>query len=260
MIKLSANLGFLWTDRSLPDAIKAAKAAGFDAVECHWPYEVPATEVRSALEETGLSMLGLNTLRGNTQAGENGLSAMPGREAEAKAAIDQAFDYAEVIDCANVHVMAGMTDKSDTAKKTFTANVKYASERAASTGRNVLLEPLNRFDAPGYHLSTLDEAREALDLVGEANVKILFDCYHLQIMGGDLIRRFASVTSDVGHVQFASVPGRNEPDMGEIDYLWLLNEMADLGFSTPFGAEYKPRKTTDEGLGWMQIFRASGVG
>ncbi len=256
MIKLSANLGFLWTDRSLPDAIKAAKAAGFDAVECHWPYDVSAAEVSAALEETGLPMLGLNTLRGNTQAGENGLSALPGREAEAKAAIDQAFDYAESIGCANVHVMAGMTDKSDAAKKTFIANVQYASERAASTGRNVLLEPLNRFDAPGYHLATLDDAREVLDLVGENNVKIMFDCYHLQIMGGDLVRRFASVAEQVGHVQFASVPGRNEPDMGEINYVWLLNEIAELGFSSPFGAEYKPQKTTDDGLGWMKALQS----
>jgi hydroxypyruvate isomerase len=72
-MKFSANLGFLWADRSLPEAIRAAKAAGFDAVECHWPYAVPAADVKAALDETGLTMIGLNTSRGDTAAGENGL-------------------------------------------------------------------------------------------------------------------------------------------------------------------------------------------
>ena len=89
-MKFSANLGFLWNDRPLPDAIRAAKAAGFDAVECHWPYDAPAGETKAALDETGLSMLGLNTRRGNVAIGENGLSALPGREADARAAIDDA--------------------------------------------------------------------------------------------------------------------------------------------------------------------------
>ena len=78
MTEFSANLGFLWTDRSLPEAIHAAQAAGFSAVECHWPFETPAQDVRAALHATGVPMLGLNTVRGNP--GENGLAALPGRE------------------------------------------------------------------------------------------------------------------------------------------------------------------------------------
>ncbi len=106
-MKFSANLGFLWADRPLPDAIRAAKAAGFDAVECHWPYDVPASATAAALEETGLRMLGLNTSRGNVTIGENGLAALPGREADARAAIDEAVAYAAGISAAAIHVMAG---------------------------------------------------------------------------------------------------------------------------------------------------------
>ena len=115
-MKFSANLGFLWTDRSLPDAIRAAKTAGFDAVECHWPYDIPAEEVKAALIETGLTMLSLNTRRGDVTAGDNGLSAIPGREDEARTAIDEAIAYANAIGTPNVHVMAGFANGDQASK------------------------------------------------------------------------------------------------------------------------------------------------
>lgn len=254
MISFSANLGFLWTDRSLPEAIHAAKAAGFHAVECHWPYATPAEDVVAALQETGLKMLGLNTQRGNTDSGENGLAALPGREADAQRLIDQAIACAVAIDCNNIHVMAGFTDKGELARSTFAANLRYACQAAAAHGKTILIEPLNRYDAPNYHISTLDEAQAVLQTVAAPNLKIMFDCYHMQIMGGDLLRRFKQSAADIGHVQFASVPDRTEPDSGEVNYVWLLNEIAAAGFTGPFGAEYKPRTTTDAGLGWLNSF------
>lgn len=252
MIKFSANLGFLWTDRSLPDAIHAAKAAGFYAVECHWPYATPATAVAAALEETGLKMLGLNTQRGDVVAGENGIAAVTGREVDARKFIDEAIEYAKVIDCSNIHVMAGFTDKKETSQNTFTENIRYACQAAAACKKIILIEPLNNYDAPNYHLSTLDEAQDVLQVVGKPNLKIMFDCYHMQIMGGDLLRRFTNAAADIGHIQFASVPDRHEPNIGEINYVWLLNEIAATGFDGPFGAEYKPLTTTDEGMGWIK--------
>ena len=119
MIQFSANLGFLWTDRSLLEAIHSAKAAGFSAVECHWPYETPSNEVAAALKSTGLKMLGLNTLRGDVSAGENGVAALLGREVDARAFIEKAVNYATDIDCKNIHVMAGFTDKGVAAQKDF---------------------------------------------------------------------------------------------------------------------------------------------
>src|SRR5690606_17209941 len=107
MVNFSANLGFLWQELSLPDAIRAAKKAGFSAVECHWPYQYSIDEIAIALAETGLPMLGLNTDRGNLEAGENGLSALPGRQEEARKAIDQAINYAAALKVPNIHVMAG---------------------------------------------------------------------------------------------------------------------------------------------------------
>ncbi len=254
MIRFSANLGFLWIDRPLVDAIHAAKSAGFGAVECHWPYATSAEEVAQALQDTGLKMLGLNTQRGNVDSGENGLAAVAGREAEARGFIDEAIDYAKAIDCPNIHVMAGFTNKDEVAQNTFADSLSYACDEAAACGKTILIEPLNKYDAPGYHLSTLEEAQAVLKTVGATNLKIMFDCYHLQIMGGDLLRRFKDAASDIGHVQFASVPARTEPNVGEVDYVWLLNAISQTGFDAPFGAEYKPKGKTDDGLSWMNSF------
>ncbi|RYH07680.1 hydroxypyruvate isomerase family protein [Tropicimonas sp. IMCC6043] len=251
MTRFSANLGFLWTELSLPDAIRAAKAAGFDAVECHWPYETPAEDVAAALEETGLTMLGLNTIRG--KPGENGLCALPGREAEAHAAIDQALDYAGKIGTPKVHVMAGFAEGA-AAHETFVSNLRYACEQAAAKGITILIEPLNKYDAPGYFLTTSDQAAEIIAEVGAENLALMFDCYHLQIMEGDLTRRLTARLPIIGHIQFASVPARSEPDCGEVNYAHIFAHIESLGYDAPLGAEYKPRETTASGLGWMTTF------
>lgn len=252
MTKLSANLGFLWTDLSLPDAIRAAKAHGFDAVECHWPYETPTADVKAALTETGLSMLGLNTVRGNP--GENGLAALPGREDEARAAIDQSIAYARAIDCSAVHVMAGFAN-GEAAEATFLANLSYAC--SAAPDLTFLIEPLNKHDAPGYFLQTSVQARAIIEQIGKPNLRLMFDCYHLQIMEGDLSRLLAEMLPVTGHIQFASVPDRGTPDHGELNYSHIFEVIATLGYGAPLGAEYKPAGQTEDCLGWMRMVRSS---
>jgi hydroxypyruvate isomerase len=253
-MKFSANLGFLWADRPLPDAIRAARAAGFDAVECHWPYAVDAAEVKRALEETGLAMLGLNTSRGDTGQGENGLSALPGRQEDARAAIDEAIAYARAIGTRNIHVMAGFAS-GETAHETFVENLRYACEQAAPHGITILIEPLNRYDAPGYFLSTTDQARAIIETVGAENLKLMFDCYHVQLMEGDLTNRLRALQPLIGHVQFASVPGRGAPDGGEVNYTYIFGLLREIGWPTPLGAEYKPGGETGATLGWLAAAR-----
>lgn len=250
MTKFSANLGFLWAELSLPDAIRAAKAAGFDAVECHWPYDTAADAVRGALEETGLTMLGLNTRRGDVEAGDNGLSALSGREAEARAAIDEAIKYATAINTPNIHVMAGFAECSK-ARHTFIDNLIYACESAAEHNLTILIEPLNEHDAPGYFLQTTKQAREIIQDVGMPNLKLMFDCYHVARTEGDVISRLKELMPIIGHIQFASVPDRGAPDHGEINYKQVFSEIQALGWNTPLGAEYKPNGDTEATLAWM---------
>lgn len=253
-MKFSANLGFLWTDRPLPDAIRAAHAAGFDAVECHWPFDVPAAQVRAALRETGLPMLGLNTRRGDVAAGENGLAALPGRERDARAAIDEALAYADQIDAGAVHVMAGKA-RGDDARATFLANLRHACARAAASDRIILIEPLNPWDAPGYFLNRTEQAAAIVTEIGAPNLRLMFDCYHVGRTEGDVIGRLQALLPIIGHIQFASVPDRGPPDRGVLDYSAVFATLEAAGWARPLGAEYRPDGTTADSLRWLTALR-----
>ncbi|MEM8730075.1 MAG: TIM barrel protein [Pseudomonadota bacterium] len=248
MTEFSANLGFLWSDRSLPEAIHAAKSAGFDAVECHWPYDTPASEVRAALDDTGLAMLGLNTVRG--QPGENGLAALPGRTDEARNAITQAIDYADAIDAGAVHVMAGFASGA-AARAAFEDNLRFA---CGQTDRRILIEPLNRHDAPGYFLTTTDQARGIIEGLDLPNLSLMFDCYHVGRTEGDILTRLTDLLPLIGHVQIASVPDRGPPDRGELNYPAIYDHLASLGWAAPLGAEFKPRNNA-ETLDWIKAVK-----
>ena len=248
-MRFSANLGFLWADRPLPDAISAAKSAGYDAVECHWPYGTPASETLAALRETDLAMLGLNTPRGNVEIGENGLAALPGREVEARAAVDEALAYARETGTGAVHVMAGNCS-GPRARAAFVENLGYACREAARSGITILIEPLNPRDGPGYCLADMPTALRVIEATDGA-AKVMFDCYHMQIVHGDLLRTVERHLSAIGHVQFAAVPDRAEPDHGEVDYGWLLPAIAGAGYAGAFGAEYRPQTNSFE---WMKRF------
>jgi len=254
MTKFSANLGFLFTELPLPDAIEAAAQHGFDAVECHFPYSTPASDTIAALKKTGLRMLGLNTIKGDESKGDNGLCAIPERIEEARASIDQAIDYAALIDTPNIHLMAGNASGA-AADKTYLDNLHYATSKAAKHGINILIEPLNPYDAPGYYLNTTGQAAKIIDAVGADNLRLMFDCYHVQIIEGDVCRRMKSLLPFIGHIQIAAVPERSEPDTGELDYRYVLGVLDELGFTAPVGAEYKPVSTTEAGLDWMQKLR-----
>lgn len=251
MTTFSANLGFLWAERPLPEAIHAAADAGFAAVELHWPYATPASEVRAALDATGLPILGLNTRRGDVAGGENGLSALPGREAEARAAITEALAYAQAVGAGAVHVMAGNAVGAE-AHAAFIENLRFACDRAAAQGITILIEPLNRNDAPAYFLRSTDQAAAILAEVGADNLRIMFDCYHVGRTEGDILTRLAALGDRVGHIQFASVPDRGTPDHGEINYAHVFAAIAELGWDAPLGAEYKPVGPTEGTLAWMQ--------
>jgi len=245
-MQFSANLGFLWTELPLPAAIRAAARAGFAAVECHWPYQVPVADVMAALAETGLPMLGLNTARG--AHGEFGLAALPGRQAEARAAIDEALAYAAATGTRAVHVMAGKAEGAG-ARAAFVTNLRHAA--LAAPDRTILIEPLNPRDVPGYFLNTTAQARAIIEELALPNVKLMFDCYHVQISEGDLCQRLTTLLPLIGHIQIAAVPSRAEPDRGEVDYRFVLDHIAGLGWQMPVGAEYRPAAGTEAGLGWI---------
>ena len=260
MLLFSANLNCLFTEYKLTDAIRESAKAGFDAVECHFPYQTPTSEICFMLEETRMPMIVINTIAGNLKQGEKGLAAIPERRLEARAYIDQAVHYAKEIGSRNIHVMAGKAPTSKRCNQCFVDNLIYAAKLVSNTKINILIEPLNQRDTPGYFLTTLEQAANLIKLTGMNNIKIMFDCYHIQINQGDLLENFERHKNLIGHIQFSASHDRGEPNDGEVNYPWLLNKFKELGYSGFFGAEYFPRNTTsdhptEKGIKWLKQFK-----
>ncbi|GAB6052845.1 hydroxypyruvate isomerase family protein [Magnetospira thiophila] len=257
MPRFSANLGFLWKELTLPDAIRRAKRAGFQAVECHFPYDVDPQKVKAALDETGLPMLGLNTRLGINGADDFGVMSLAGREKEARGYVDEAVAYAASIGCRNINAVAGKSHHAPGAEEVYRANLAYAAQKAGERGIGVVIEPINQRDAPGYHLRSVEDGIETVRAVGAENLRLMFDCYHTQIMQGDLTERLRASLPFIGHIQIAAVPDRGEPDRGEVNYPDLLAALDAMGWDGYVGAEYLPRSTTDNGLGWLDAYLKS---
>lgn len=255
MPRLAANLSWLYTERSFPDRFAAAAASGFTGIECLFPYAWPAADVADWLAEAGVAPVLFNLPPGDWDAGERGLAALPGNEARFAATLDVARRYADVTGVRCLHAMAGLVpDGADPAalRATYVANLRLAARALAADGRTLLIEPLNPRDMPGYAIATLEEALAIVAAVGEPNLKVQADLYHLQIISGDLIRRIAAALPSIGHVQLAGVPAREEPDAGEMRHEALFDMLDMHGYAGWVGCEYRPRGRTEDGLGWAE--------
>ncbi len=251
---LSANIGFLWEDRPLPDRIDAAGKAGFDAVECHFPYDYETSVIEAALQRNELPMVGINTALG--PQGCFGLAALPGQEARARQLIDQAIDYAVAINAAHINVVAGLTDGDDAAEQVYRDNLCYACQKAAEHSKTIVIEPLNPRSVPNYHFNTVEQAVNTIDAVGAGNLKLMFDFFHAQIVQGDLETLIKDYADYFGHVQISAVHDRGEPDYGEINYAYVLSVLEAVGYNGYIGAEYKPRSgNVESGLDWVKTLR-----
>jgi 2-dehydrotetronate isomerase len=252
MPRFAANLGHLFQDYPLIERFGAAAACGFTAVELQFPYDVAPSAVKAKLGKHGLTQLGVNTPQGP----EFGLAAVPGRERDFEAAFKRALDYVCAIGGRAIHCMTGVVPVNErpAAETVFIKNLTRAAEEAARANITLLIEPINPRDRPGYFLSRVEHAADIVDKVGAPNVRIQFDFYHIQIVGGDLLKRFEKFQPVVGHVQIAAVPSRHEPDEGEVDYAEVFKALDRLGYTGWIGCEYKPRTRTEEGLAWARPY------
>jgi 2-dehydrotetronate isomerase len=253
MPKFAANLSTMFTDRPFLERCAAARRAGFEAVECQFPYEVGAADLAAELAAHGLRMLLINTPPGDFAAGERGLAGLPGREAEFRNALDRALAYADALDCPQIHVMAGVSPQGTSREAcwaTYKANLAIAGEAVAAAGRQALIEPINTRDIPGYLLNRPTEGAALVEELDLPAVRLQFDFYHAQIMAGDLAKSFERHLPVIAHVQIAGVPERGEPDVGEIHYPYLFDLLDRLGYQGWVGCEYFPAARTEDGLGW----------
>jgi hydroxypyruvate isomerase len=253
MPRFAANISTMFTDRPFAERIQAAAAAGFSAVECQFPYEVAGDELARRLAEARVKLILLNTPPGDFAADERGLAGLPGREAEFRSALKQALEYAQALDCPQIHVMAGVQPEGaakDTCLEVLKTNLRAAAEACKRAGRVALIEPINTRDIPGYLLNTPAEGAALIAELGLDHLRLQFDFYHTQIMTGDLARSFERHLPIVAHVQIAGVPERHEPDIGEVNYPYLFDLIDRLGYTGWVGCEYFPADGAEEGLGW----------
>jgi hydroxypyruvate isomerase len=255
MPRFAANLAYLFTERPLIERFAAAAAAGFKAVELQAPYDHTSAALRAEIDKHGLTQLGINTFVGG-RPGDSGLSAVPGRERDWDVVFNQALDYTVAIGGRAIHCLAGVAppEQRPAAERTMIANITRAADLAREKSVTLLLEPINTRDRPNYFLSRVEQAADLIAKIGRPNVKIQYDFYHVQIMQGDLLKRFERHLPLVGHVQIAAVPSRAEPDEGEIAYSNVFAALDQLGWSGWTACEYKPRGRTEDGLAWGKPF------
>jgi hydroxypyruvate isomerase len=255
MPRFSVHLGYLFTDRPFLLRIDAAAAAGFKAIECRFPDGVPAEDFKRALARNNVQALGINTPTGGE--GQFGFCAVPGRTDEWRQTFAQALDFVTAVGASAIHCLAGKVDSGDRAEATavFVENLKRAADQAAEQSIKLYIEPINPRDQLGYFLNGVEQAADIIAKVGRPNLWLQYDLYHVQILGGDLIRRFETHRNIVGHIQCAQVPVRHEPDGdGEINYPFVFSELDRLGYDGWIGAEYHPRGPTEQGLRWARPY------
>lgn len=259
MPRFAANLSMLYPQLEFLERFAAAKADGFEAVEYLFPYDYSAQSLQQRLSDNGLVQALFNAPPGDWAAGERGIATLPGREAEFRSGFDRALEYAAVLGNSRVHVMAGLL-LSETLRErhhaVYLENLTYASAAAAKAGVTVLLEPINTRDMPGFFLNRQDQAHAICRDVGASNLKVQFDCYHCQIVEGDLATKLRRDFDGIGHIQIAGVPDRHEPDLGELNYTYLFELMDQLGYTGWVGCEYRPRGDTSAGLQWLRDWKA----
>ncbi len=275
MPRFAANLSMLYPELDFLDRFAAAAKDGFTGVEYLFPYAYDPQELVKRLKDNGLQQVLFNAPPGGTDRasiaaawdkGDKGIACQPGREAEFRTAFALALGYAAALGCPRIHVMAGLLPAGvprEAARMTYIANLRHAAAEAAKQNVDVLIEPINTRDIPGFFLNRQDDAHTIVQEVDAPNLKVQFDLYHCQVVEGDVamkIRQYLP-TGRVGHFQIAGVPERHEPDVGEMNYPYLFQVIdetaAQCGWQGWVGAEYRPARGaqpggTSAGLGWMR--------
>lgn len=253
MPKFAANLSMMFNEWEFLDRFAAAADQGFRAVEFLFPYAHAPEVIAQALARAGLTQALFNLPPGNWDAGERGMACKPERGSEFRTSVATALTYAEATGVKRLHLMSGHGDRHDpAARDAFTASLRHACEAAAPHGIDILVEPINGRDMPGYFMNDFGFAATLIAELGLPNLKLQYDIYHRQILHGDVMKSLEALLPVTGHVQTASVPKRNEPGTGELDDWRIFRHLDALGYDGYVGCEYRPAGKTLDGLGWMK--------
>jgi hydroxypyruvate isomerase len=255
LTKFAANLSMLFTEVPFAQRFERAAQVGFAFVECQFPYELPAEQIKSLLDDHGLTMVLHNLPAGDWAAGDRGIACDPERVDEFRAGVVQAIRYATTLGVKKINCLAGKLPdgvSEQKARQTLIHNLQHAATELARHDIELLIEPINRYDIPGFFLDRTAKALSVIEELGDHRVLLQYDVYHAQRMEGELAGTLQNNLSRIGHIQIADNPGRHEPGTGEINFPFLFALIDRIGYQGVIGAEYKPAGITEAGLGWMQ--------
>lgn len=255
MPRFAANLTLLFTEYPFLERFAAARKAGFEAVEFLFPYAWRAADLREQLDRHGLQLVLHNLPAGDWDAGDRGIACDPARRAEFREGVARAIEYATALGVPQLNCLAGRTPGGvvpQHATEVLVDNLRHASAELARHGLRLLIEPINTFDIPGFHVSRTQQALELIGQVGADNLALQYDIYHAQRMEGELAATLQQHLAHIAHIQVADNPGRHEPGTGEINYAFLFEHLDRIGYSGWVSAEYRPAGRTEDGLGWRE--------
>lgn len=257
-LKFCANLSFMYQEaNNLLERYNLASKSGFSAVECAFPYSHSLEEIIEAKSNANVQQILINAPRGAVH--ELGLAAIPNVEDRFLPSIDLAISYAQALNCSKIHVMAGtVVQPTEVNHEIYEKNLTYVAQIFETKGIIGLIEPINKYSAPGYYLNSYERAIEILNKIESPNLKLQLDLFHLQQIKGDLTNNIKCLLPHVGHIQLAQVPNRNEPNTpGEIDYNYIFQLLENLNYNEWIGLEYNPKDDTDKGLSWLKNLKGS---
>ncbi|TLM80953.1 hydroxypyruvate isomerase family protein [Pseudarthrobacter sp. NamE5] len=252
--KLAANLKWLFKELDFESRFQAAAHAGFQGVEYPNPYAFEPTKLRGWLDRAGLKQVLINTPGGPTGSpSEFGSAGVPGCEQEFRNGFLSALEYADWLDAGVIHVMAGNVPPEVTRRQaaaTLVANMSWALEQAQNTNTVLVMEAINRFTMPRHSLDEIEHAAEIAAVLDSPKLGVLFDVFHVQRSGGNVLERLQNLAPQIAHVQVADSPHRHEPGTGEIAYSAVFDQLDNIGYDGWIGCEYEPTTSTLESLWW----------
>ncbi len=254
-MEIVANLSMLFTELPLLERVRAASAAGFNAVEIQFPYDVPAIQLKEELQRCAMPLVLMNLPAGDLMQGGNGIACDPQMRPQFANALDEALSYALMVRPRMVNVLAGRVPAGGSqgrALATLAANLLDAAQAFDRLGIKVLCEAINPIDMPGFLINTPEHLRDLLTEVKHSNCFAQLDVYHMARQGISTEQALAVLGGSVAHVQFADYPGRGEPGSGEVDFSAMHHALQQAGYQGALAAEYRPTGTTAESLAWLQ--------
>ena len=226
MLRFSANLSMLFLEYSFLERFDKAAQSGFRGVEFMFPYDYDIDVLKEKLQTNQLEHTLHNLPAGDWAAGERGIACIPGREEEFRDGVAAAVRYAKELGNKKINCLVGKTPaefSDEQIQQTLVENLRYAANMLAQEDILLLIEPINHFDMPGFHLTGTQQALALIDSVGCNNIKIQYDIYHMQRMEGELTQTMTTWANKIGHLQIADNPRRGEPGTGEINYDFILS-------------------------------------